>query len=356
MNAMSEGVPGISTALTVRTCSDSDGARWDEYVDATPSATVFHRWAWRRVLQDVFWHRCHYLVAERDGAIVGILPLAEVKTLLFGHSLVSLPFCAYAGPVANDEAVRLELEEHASELTRAAGAGHLELRGRGEVVRDWPSNAETYVEFRKPILADPEENLRAIPRKQRAMVRKGMRNGLVSEIGDAETMYQLHADNMHRHGTPTFPRRYFDVMLASFGNDAEVMLVRDQAAGTAVSAVISLYFRDEVFPLNAGDIEAARDLAANDFKYWELMRRAAERGYRNFNYGRSKRGTGSFDFKKNWGFEPTPLRYDYLLLRGDAIPQNNPLNPKYRLLIGAWRKMPRWVVNRAGPLIVRGLG
>jgi FemAB-related protein (PEP-CTERM system-associated) len=120
--------------------------------------------------------------------------------------------------------------------------------------------------------------------------------------------------------------------------------------------VLSFYFRDEVLPYYAGDVTAARDLAANDFKYWDLMRRACERGIKVFDYGRSKRGTGSFDFKKNWGFEAAPLHYELRLLRGQAVPQNNSSNPKYRALIATWRRLPRGVVNAIGPAIVRSLG
>jgi FemAB-related protein (PEP-CTERM system-associated) len=120
--------------------------------------------------------------------------------------------------------------------------------------------------------------------------------------------------------------------------------------------VLSFYFRDEVLPYYAGDAIAARDLAANDFKYWELMRRACERGCRVFDYGRSKRETGSFDFKKNWGFEPTPLSYEYRLLKRDRVPQNNPLNPKYATLIALWRRLPRPLANWLGPMIARNLG
>jgi len=140
-----------------------------------------------------------------------------------------------------------------------------------------------------------------------------------------------------------------------FGDDCEVFTVLSPK-GKPVSGVISFYWRDEVLPYYAGDLTDARDLAANDFKYWELMRRACARGLTVFDYGRSKRGTGSFDFKKNWGFEPTPLAYEFKLFKGGAVPQNNPANPKYRAMIGAWQRLPRPVVNALGPMIVRGLG
>ena len=198
--------------------------------------------------------------------------------------------------------------------------------------------------------------MQAIPRKQRAMVRKGIKAGLVGEIdATVDRFFDLYADNVHRHGTPALPKRYFEALKRTFGDRCEVLTVCS-ASGLPVSGVLSFYFKDEVLPYYAGDRVEARDLAANDFKYWDLMRRACERGLRIFDYGRSKQGTGSYDFKKNWGFEPTPLHYEYQLFKGDRIPENNPLNPKYQLFIRAWRRLPRSMANRLGPFIVKNLG
>src|SRR5437899_2009896 len=156
--------------------------------------------------------------------------------------------------------------------------------------------------FRKEILPDVDANMLAIPRKQRAMVRKGIKNGLTSTIdATPDRFFALYADNVHRHGTPALARRYFDALLRVFGPDCEVLTV-SAPDGRPVSSVMSFYFRDEVLPYYAGDDMTARDLAANDFKYWELMRRACVRGLKVFDYGRSKQGSGSFAFKKNWGF------------------------------------------------------
>lgn len=210
--------------------------------------------------------------------------------------------------------------------------------------------------FRKAILPDEEANMLAIPRKQRAMVRKGMANGLKAEIdANADRFFDLYADNVLRHGTPAMPRRYFQALLDEFGADAEVLTVTGPD-GRPLSSVLSFYFRDEVLPYYAGDDEAARGLAANDFKYWELMRRACARGLKVFDYGRSKQGTGPYAFKKNWGFEPQPLSYEYRLFKRDAVPQNNPNNPKYQLMIKAWRKLPIGLANWLGPFIVKNLG
>lgn len=343
------------TGLQVRTLAQSDRGRWEQFTEQCPEATFFHRIAWKDVLERCFGHRTHYLLAERGSSLVGVLPLAEVKSLLFGHSLVSLPFCTVAGVAACDAEAVGALHRVAQELGAQLGVQYLELRNARPREAGWPRQ-DLYVTFRKTLAAEVEGNLLAIPRKQRAMVRKGIMNGLIARVDEhVADFFALYADNMHRHGTPPLPRRYFEMLRARFGRDAEVLSILD-ANGRAVSSVLSFYFRDEVLPYYAGDASAARALAANDFKYWQLMRRACERGVKVFDYGRSKRGTGSYEFKKNWGFEPAPLAYEYRLYRHNRIPQNHPLNPKYRALIALWRRLPLPVANVIGPRLVKSLG
>ena len=330
-------------------------ARWDAFVMACPQATFFHRAGWQKVIREVFRHQTFFLQAERDGQILGVLPLARIKSLLFGHSLVGLPFGVYGGVAAIDDAAAQALEAEAQRIAQSLGVEHLELRHIQRRHTDWPLQ-ELYVTFRKEILPEEEANMLAIPRKQRAMVRKGIKNNLRSEIDHGvDRFFALFADNVHRHGTPAMPRRWFQALRNEFGDDCEVLTVVS-ADGKPLSSVMSFYFRDEVLPYYAGDDEAARDLAANDFKYWELMRRACARGLKVFDYGRSKVGTGPYGFKKNWGFEPTPLHYEYRLYKRDAVPQNNPNNAKYQLLIKTWRRLPIGVANWLGPMVVRNLG
>jgi FemAB-related protein (PEP-CTERM system-associated) len=348
------GVRGRA-ALRVRPFAAGDEERWDAFVERCAEASFFHRIGWRTILEEVFHHRSHYLLAEQGGSVRGVLPLAEVRSRLFGHALVSLPFAAHAGPAALDAEAEDALIDAAGELAVALRVDHLELRNRRARRPHWPRQ-DLYVTFRKAIESDAEANLLAIPRKQRAMVRKGMKHGLRGELdAGANRFFALYADNVHRHGTPPLPARYFERLIATFGSACEVLTIVD-ARAKPVSGVISFYFRDEVLPYYAGDTAAARDLAANDFKYWDLMRRASERGVRVFDYGRSKRGTGSFDFKRNWGFEATPLAYEYRLLARDSVPQNNPSNPRYRALIALWRRLPMPIANALGPAIVRNLG
>ncbi len=347
-----------STVLTVRRLTpgnEAEAARWDAFVANCASATFFHKAGWQKIISDVFRHTSYFLYAERDGTIEGVLPLGHVKSWLFGNSLVSLPFAVYGGVAAISAEAADALEAEAQEISRQLGVDHLELRNLEQRHPEWPTQ-DLYVSFRKVLEADVEANMLAIPRKQRAMVRKGIKNDLRSEIDTTvDRFFALYADNVHRHGTPAMPKRYFEALIKVFGKDCEVLTAVD-GNGRPLSSVLSFYFRDEVLPYYAGDDLSARDLAANDFKYWELMRRACERGLKVFDYGRSKQGTGSYSFKKNWGFEPQPLFYEYCLYKRESIPQNNPNNAKYKLLIETWRRMPISLANWLGPFIVRNLG
>jgi len=336
-------------------------AAWDGFVLAHPQGTFFHRAAWRRVIARAFGHATHYVLAERDGAVVGVLPLARVRTMLFGDALISVPFCVNGGPLAADAEAFAALVAHAETVMRDAGVKVLEFRflhpppDTWLAVADWPAKSDLYVIFRKPITADDEANLKAIPRKQRAMVRKGIGLGLTSAIDrDPARLHAIYAESVRNLGTPVFSKRYFAILMEEFGDAADIVTILD---GTApIAAVMNFYFRDEVLPYYGGGIRAARDRYGNDFMYWEVMRRAAARGFRLFDFGRSKAGTGAYAFKKNWGFEPAPLAYRFRLAPGAAIPDINPLNPKYRMFIAAWKRLPIPLANLIGPHIVRGLG
>ena len=329
--------------------------RWDAFVMACPQASFFHRSAWQSIIGKVFRHDTYFLYVRDGDTIEGVLPLAHVNSRLFGNALVGLPFAVYGGVAASSSEAAQALEQEAQAIAQRLKVEHLELRNVDRRHADWPTQ-DLYVTFRKEIFAQEDANMLAIPRKQRAMVRKGIKNGLVSTVdADVDAFFTLYADNVHRHGTPAMPKRYFRALRESFGADCDVLTVRSPD-GRALSSVLSFYFRDEVLPYYAGDDASARDLAANDFKYWELMRRSCARGLKVFDYGRSKQGTGSFAFKKNWGFEPTPLHYQYCLYRRESIPQNNPSNAKYKLLIATWRRMPIGLANWLGPFIVRNLG
>ena len=344
-------------AVVVRTLESGSEAAWDRFVEAMPAGTFFHRAGWATVIETAFRHTPHYAFTERDGAITGVLPLVRVKTLLFGDSLISNPFCVYGGPLAADAESEAALIAHAEALLARTGASALEFRGRVAMpeAAGWVDGPDLYVTFRKPIEADHDRNMKAIPRKQRAMVRKGIQNGLTSVANrDVMALHSIYAESVRNLGTPVFSRRYFQILMDVFGDNADIVMILD--ADAPIASVMNFYFRDEVLPYYGGGAAAARGRAGNDFLYWETMHRAADRGARMFDFGRSKLGTGSYSFKHNWGFEPAKLHYRFRLKPGEAIPDHNPLNPKYRLFIAGWKRLPLPVANILGPFIVRGVG
>ena len=346
---------GSQATVAIRPFRAGDERLWDDFVRAQSGGTFFHLSGWRRVIERAFRHRTYYLVAERGEILTGVLPLAHVKSLLFGSSLISNAFAVRGGPLAADVESLYALEDAALRLMEDLAVPVLELRDFSASRADWPSRSDLYANFRAALDPSVERNMNSIPRKQRAMVRKGIHNQLRSEIDDGtDRLYRIYAESVHRLGTPVFAKSYFQILREEFSEFCDIVTVSYKE--NAVASVLNFYFRDEVLPFYGGGVQAARGLAANDFLYWEVMRRACERGYRVFDFGRSKVGTGSYAFKRNWGFQPTPLTYQFRLAAGRSLPDLNPLNPRLATLIAVWKKLPLTLATRLGPLIVRGIG
>ncbi len=342
------------TTATVREADLADAderARIAAFVEATAAATPFHLPVWSIAVARGCGQRARYLVAERGGTITGVLPLTEMRSPLFGRALVSAGF-AVDGGVLGDAAVE-PLAAAAWDLAQRRGCPSVELRG-GAVPAGWDSDADSYLSFARDLAADDDAELLAIPRKQRAEVRRALGLDLEIASGRDRAMlaehYRVYAESVRNLGTPVFPARLFRSVVETM--DADVLTVRHR--GRAVASVLSLYHRGTVYPYWGGGTEAARGLRANDRMYFALMAHARARGCTRFDFGRSKTGTGAAAFKKNWGFTPTPRLY---AKRSDGPAREvNPLNPRYALMVRSWKKMPLWAANLAGPWISRGLG
>ena len=345
--------------IEIRELTVKAAPAWDAFVQATPSATFFHLSGWAGVIEKSFGHATHYAYAEQDGAIVGVLPLARMKTKLFGDVLASTPFCVYGGPVATTPEALAALTQHAVELRAKLGAPVLEFRRIDTVDDGFLGRPPLYFTFRKPIVItgdDVKDQEKNIPRKQRAEVRKGLKKGLTSvSNSDIATLHRVYAESVRNLGSPVFPRKYFQALADAFPEAHDVTTVLHE--GRAVASVLNFHFREEVLPYYGGGTREARGLSANEVMYWEVMRRAGkERGAEKFDFGRSKIDTGAFAFKKNFGFEATELHYCYRLADGAKVPDNNPNNPKYKAVIALWKRLPVPVANILGPPLVRGLG
>lgn len=339
----------VIAPVTVRV-ADPDEPWLDAFVRAHPEATPFHLPQWSRATAAGTGQRAHFLVAERDRAVQGVLPLTEIRSPLFGAALVSTGFGVDGGILANDESVVEALAAEAMLLAAELGCPSIELRG-GALPSSWGRSEGVYAGFGRELPRDDDAILSSIPRKQRAEVRRALGFGLDVTVGrDTATHYRAYAESVRNLGTPVFPRSLFAAVLNAFGEGADILTVSKD--GAPLASVLSLYFNGTVYPYWGGGTRAARGARANELMYYELMRHAAARGCTRFDFGRSKVGTGAFAFKKNWGFEPKPLTYAHW---GTAR-EINPLNPRYRLQVAAWRRLPLWLANRLGPPIARGLG
>ncbi|MBO9713553.1 FemAB family XrtA/PEP-CTERM system-associated protein [Sphingomonas sp.] len=334
-------------------------ARIGAFVHDHPEGTPFHLPGWSVAVARGCRQKAHYLVAERaNGELAGVMPLTEIHSPLFGRVLVSAGFGVGGGILAATPAAIAPLAEAAWELAKRLNCPTMEVRGGPRPGPEWDADETTYLGFVRDLAADDEAELLAIPRKQRAEVRRSLGNDLEVSIGcnasDAAAHYSVYAESVRNLGTPVFPRTLFTEVLREFGNSADVLIVRHR--GAPVSSVLSLYWKGTVYPYWGGGTAAARALRANDRLYFALMGHARTRSCTRFDFGRSKTGTGPAAFKRNWGFEPRPLTYWDRAAEGHAPRDANPLNPKYRLQVAVWQKLPLWLANQMGPLIARGLG
>jgi len=341
-------------SITTLSLQDPRKDDWDNFVRAQPDGSFFQLSGWQQVLWSSFGHQCHYLYAEDNGQIVGVLPLAEVKSALFGYQLVSLPFCVYGGALGSHEA-RRALEKHAAQLGEQLGVDHVELRYRHAQQNDWLTRSQ-HATFGCELAADDAAILAAIKKNQRALIRKGLQSEMSWQI-DAQTddFYQVYSESLRNLGTPVFSKKLIDALCKEFPETTEVLTIRHQ--GEPVSSVFSFYYQGQVLPYYGGGKPIARELKSNDFMYYQLMCHARrEKNCHYYDFGRSKLDSGAYSYKRHWGMQDQVLHYQYKLIRAKALSNLSPNNPKYALFIRLWQKLPLSVSRLLGPLLARYLG
>jgi FemAB-related protein (PEP-CTERM system-associated) len=352
-----------TVAATARVAETSDvtvsttvtDVEWDRYLGGHQDATVDHLWAWRRVFEGVFGHRCVYLAARRGHAIVGVVPLVLVRSRLFGRCVTSLPFLNYGGIVADDSTAVAALTEASASVARSFRASHLELRHRCRQLNDAPYRSHK-VGLTMPLPATVQDLWQQTDRKVRNQVRKAQKEGLHAAAGGLELVqpfYEVFAENMRDLGTPVYPSRLFEETLRAFPEQARVVVVRQ---GTkTVAGAVAVGWRGTVLVPWASALRGYRALCPNMLLYWTLMELAVAAGAQTFDFGRSSPGSGPHQFKRQWGGRETPLAWEYVILSGQTLPDQGPSNPTFRLAIEAWKRLPLRVANRLGPWIAGSL-
>jgi FemAB-related protein (PEP-CTERM system-associated) len=327
-------------------------AAWDRFVAESPDATPFHRIAWRRVVEDVFGHAPHYLVALDGGAIRGVLPLFAVRGLRSGRVVLSVPYATYGGVCGTDADAQRALVDAARSVAQRVGARHVELRQLFHPLPDVPTRSP-FATFTRTLDPDPDATFRAIPRRRRNMVRKGVQHGLDARVGweplaEFHVLYAVHRRTL---GAPPFPLRMLEAIRDGFATGAELLTIRH--GRRLVGGVVSFLHGDRVMPHYGATLPDARGLAVADFMYWELMRRACLAGCRVFDFGDSHVGSGTWTFKHLWGFAPEPIAYQYVLVGDREPPSREP--SRVHPLVHVWKRLPLALTTRLGPSVIRWL-
>lgn len=333
----------------------ADAAIWDEYVTRHRAGTVDHLWAWRDVFEGALGHQTRYLLARRDGDVVGVLPLVLVRSRIFGRSVTSVPFLNYGGVLADDDRAAGALVDASRDVACRFGASHVELRHQSRQCPALPCRQHK-VAMTLPLPASAESLWASLDRKVRNQVRKAQKEQLSVAAGGAELVdefYTVFARNMRDLGTPVYGKALFMRTLASFPDRARVFVVRHD--GRPIAAGISLRFRETALNPWASSLREFRHLCPNMLLYWAMIERAILDGVTVFDFGRSTPGGGTHQFKLQWGASELPLCWEYALLSRSEPPDQGPANPKFARAIDLWRRLPLWVANRVGPFIARNL-
>jgi FemAB-related protein (PEP-CTERM system-associated) len=351
---MSSAVSTEDSASTVevRELAPSEEGSWNRFVISSPSGTFFHLTGWKRVIDQVLARHCWYLAAYRNGNICGVLPLSRARSRVFGDCLVSLPLAVYGGPCAEDADPYFCLLTAARSLADRLGVNYLELRNRTEAFPSSLPGRDLYVTFTLDLTPGPEKLMKGLPRDTRYAIRKAQKAGLEwTEDLTLDEFYEIYAHSVHRLGTPVFPRSLFTCLRSEFPDQVRLFGVRK--GKTPIAGVFCFYFRDQVLPYYAGALGEYYKDAPNNFMYWNLIEQSSREGLKHFDFGRSKRGTGSYDFKAAWSMATVELPYRYYLVNSKQVPHLSPIDKKFHLPVAAWKRMPFSWTKIIGPRIIR---
>jgi FemAB-related protein (PEP-CTERM system-associated) len=342
-----------SASISILPLGITERARWDSFVLEHPKGTPFHLTSWMRVMEHTYGYKPYYFFAERDGQITGVAASFLITNWLSGASLISLPFAVYGGVCAVDCETENALVRCLERLADQKQVQYLELRNRqGDIRPGYYANTR-YATFTLPLIPDVGKLYAAFPKDIRYMIRKGEKAGLRVQHGfdQLDRFYDLMTINLRRLGTPAFPRALFENLIHEYGDRLSLAIV--YSGGKSVAGGMSFFFRDWMQPYYIGSLEEAKGLAANNFLWWKLIEHAAERGYKTFDFGRSKKASGNYDFKRKWNPKIENLSYQVRLVRRRDIPNFSLANPKFEMAANFWKKMPLGVTRLLGPRVVR---
>ncbi|RMH60186.1 MAG: FemAB family PEP-CTERM system-associated protein [Calditrichaeota bacterium] len=335
---------------------EKDWQAWDAYVARHPGGTIYHTSAWYHIITRHFKKRVFYLAAEEGGALHGVLPLVHFKSPLFGKFMVSVPYVNYGGLLADNATAEQQLIREAAALRQKLGADFVELRDVEEKDYNLPVKSHK-VTFYLDLPDDPDTLMASFKAKLRSQIRRPMKDGITAEVGGMELLndfYDVFSHNMRDLGTPVYSKGLFKTILEETPENSRIVIVRSKEGQAIGGAFVHGYKQRLEIPW-ASTLRAFNRLSPNMLMYWEVLRYAIEAGYKQFDFGRCSRDSGTYRFKKQWGSTEHPLYWYYILPEGEELPEINPDNPKYRMAINLWQKLPVPITKMIGPSIIKHL-
>ena len=332
-----------------------DAKRWDAYVASRPDASAYHVAAWPQLIGRAFGHDVRLLSAMQGSTVTGVLPLVVMRSRLFGTHAVSIPFLNAGGVVANDENAAAALLASATGIAKDARARYLELR---HTRRQFAALGERRhrVAMTLALKESDDAQWTALDRKVRNQIRKAEKSHLHAEVGGSELIpafYEVFAHNMRDLGTPVFGRRLFEEVLRTFPDSSRIVCV---LRGEQPIAGALVHWRGSWMEVPwASALREFNGTSSNVFLYWHLLRLAIASGCRQFEFGRCAPGEGTFQFKKQWGAEPSPLVWEYWTSSNEIQFDLNPQSGKYGRASALWQRLPVRLATALGPRIVRGI-
>lgn len=344
-----------NSSLVVAELDAAHEKKWLAYVNDSPSATFYHCIEWKDVIENTFSHRTNYLMALENDEVRGILPLVHLKSLAFGSILCSMPFLNYGGICADTEAAEIALLEEAKKILKRKRGDYVELRQTRKLFSETPfklAKVSLSVELRP----EPDEVWDGFDRKHRSAIRRIAKNGFSIEFGRAELLpafYSIMSSSWKELGTPFYSYSFYEEIFRKLGNSVEIALV--SLNGSPVASAMTGFFKDMVEGLWLGYFRDYAKLQPGYFLYWEMIRRYCILGYKVFNLGRSTTDSGGEFFKKKWNATTRQLYWEYILNGKKKIPELNVQNPKYKVAMKVWSRLPAAFTNILGPHIAKNI-
>jgi serine/alanine adding enzyme len=342
--------------MAIQLLRNEDKGRWDEFITNSSASSCYHLTGWKDVIERSFGHNTFYLMEQEGNDVRGVLPLVQLKSVLFGNFMVSLPYFNYGGICADTGEISNRLLQEAVRIASDINSEHIELRHAQEVNNGLPVKTGK-VSMRLALPEDAKDLWKSFSSKLRSQIRRPEKEEMYPRIGreeELDSFYSVFSTNMRDLGTPVYAKAFFRNILKEFPETTWICTVYTKQGDPAASGFL-VGFKEILEIPWASSLRNYNRYSPNMLLYWSILNFACEKGYKVFDFGRSTVGESTYQFKEQWGAKPVQLYWHYWMRNGGRVPQLNPKNPKYQLAIKLWRQLPVGLTKLIGPAIVKNL-